>query len=58
MTAKQRCCSIWRWNSDSVGIGQIVGIMNETQTCREIMFRLMTEYGEAYERVQALMPGE
>jgi NAD(P)H-dependent flavin oxidoreductase YrpB (nitropropane dioxygenase family) len=37
-------------------IGQIVGIMHETESCREIMLRLMTEYGEAYERVQALMP--
>ncbi|TNF36931.1 MAG: nitronate monooxygenase [Gammaproteobacteria bacterium] len=37
-------------------IGQVVGMMNQVESCRDIMMRLMTEYGEAYERVQALMP--
>ena len=37
-------------------VGQIVGVMNEIESCREIMERLMTEYGDAYERVQTLMP--
>ena len=37
-------------------VGQVVGQINEIETCRQIMERLLTEYGEAYERVQSLMP--
>jgi NAD(P)H-dependent flavin oxidoreductase YrpB (nitropropane dioxygenase family) len=37
-------------------VGQVVGQINEIETCRDIMERLLTEYGEAYERIQSLMP--
>ena len=37
-------------------MGQVVGQINEIESCRDIMERLLTEYGEAYERVQSLMP--
>ena len=37
-------------------VGQVVGQIQEIETCRDIMERLLTEYGEAYERIQSLMP--
>jgi NAD(P)H-dependent flavin oxidoreductase YrpB (nitropropane dioxygenase family) len=37
-------------------VGQVVGQINEIETCRDIMERLMTEHGEACERIQSLMP--
>lgn len=37
-------------------IGQVVGQINEIESCRDIMMRLMTEYSDAYEHIQALMP--
>ena len=37
-------------------IGQVVGQINEIESCRDIMMRLMTEYSEAYERIEGLMP--
>ena len=37
-------------------IGQVVGQINEIESCRDIMMRLMMEYTEAYERIQDLMP--
>ncbi|MEH6551329.1 MAG: nitronate monooxygenase family protein [Pseudomonadales bacterium] len=37
-------------------IGQVVGQINEIESCRDIMMRLMNEYAESYERIQALMP--
>ncbi len=37
-------------------IGQVVGQINEVESCRDIMFRLQSEYLEALERVNALTP--
>lgn len=37
-------------------IGQVVGQINEIESCRDIMTRLMTEYSDAYDRIQSLMP--
>jgi NAD(P)H-dependent flavin oxidoreductase YrpB (nitropropane dioxygenase family) len=37
-------------------VGQVVGQINEVESCRDIMMRLMTEYTEAYDRIQSLMP--
>jgi NAD(P)H-dependent flavin oxidoreductase YrpB (nitropropane dioxygenase family) len=37
-------------------IGQVVGQINEIESCRDIMTRLMTEYSESYEHIQSLMP--
>jgi NAD(P)H-dependent flavin oxidoreductase YrpB (nitropropane dioxygenase family) len=37
-------------------VGQVVGQINEIESCRDIMMRLMTEYSDAYERIQSLMP--
>ncbi len=37
-------------------IGQVVGQINEIESCRDIMRRLLTEYSDAYERIQSLMP--
>lgn len=37
-------------------VGQVVGQMNEIESCRDIMTRLLTEYSEAYDRIQSLMP--
>ena len=39
-------------------IGQVVGQINEIESCRDIMFRLMTEYSEALEHVNAITPEE
>lgn len=37
-------------------VGQVVGQINEIESCRDIMMRLMSEYSEAYDRIQSLMP--
>ncbi|MEM1110530.1 MAG: nitronate monooxygenase family protein [Pseudomonadota bacterium] len=37
-------------------IGQVVGQINEIESCRDIMFRLLTEYTEAVDKVNALNP--
>ena len=37
-------------------IGQVVGQINEVESCRDIMFRLQSEYLEALEQVNALTP--
>lgn len=37
-------------------VGQVVGQINEIESCRDIMMRLMTEYSESYDRIQSLMP--
>ena len=39
-------------------IGQVVGQINEIESCRDIMFRLQSEYLEALEQVNALPPQE
>jgi NAD(P)H-dependent flavin oxidoreductase YrpB (nitropropane dioxygenase family) len=37
-------------------VGQIVGMMNEVVSCRELIHRLADEYLDAFERVEALQP--
>ncbi|WP_101759797.1 nitronate monooxygenase family protein [Oceanicoccus sp. KOV_DT_Chl] len=37
-------------------IGQVVGQINQIESCRDIMTRLLTEYAESYERINSLMP--
>jgi NAD(P)H-dependent flavin oxidoreductase YrpB (nitropropane dioxygenase family) len=37
-------------------VGQVVGQINEVESCRDLIFRLMNEYVEALDRVNALMP--
>jgi NAD(P)H-dependent flavin oxidoreductase YrpB (nitropropane dioxygenase family) len=37
-------------------IGQVVGQMNEEESCRDIMFQLLNEYAEALEHVNNLNP--
>ncbi len=37
-------------------VGQVVGQINEIESCRDIMMRLMTEYSESYDYIQSLMP--
>jgi NAD(P)H-dependent flavin oxidoreductase YrpB (nitropropane dioxygenase family) len=39
-------------------VGQVVGQINEVESCRDIVFRLLTEYADAYEHLQAITPGE
>ncbi len=39
-------------------IGQVVGQINEIESCRDIMFRLLTEYSEALDQINALNPVE
>jgi NAD(P)H-dependent flavin oxidoreductase YrpB (nitropropane dioxygenase family) len=39
-------------------IGQVVGQINETESCRDIVFRLLTEYSDALEHVQSISPTE
>lgn len=36
-------------------VGQVVGQINEIESCRGVMQRLLNEYAEAYERVEGLM---
>jgi NAD(P)H-dependent flavin oxidoreductase YrpB (nitropropane dioxygenase family) len=46
-------------NTQKVGfspVGQVVGQINEIESCRDIVERLLTEYYESYERIQSLMP--
>ncbi|PLW68955.1 NAD(P)H-dependent flavin oxidoreductase [Pseudohalioglobus lutimaris] len=35
-------------------VGQVVGQMNDEQSCRDIMFQLLTEYADALEQVNTL----
>lgn len=39
-------------------VGQVVGQMNEIESCRDIVFRLLTEYSEAFDHLNAIMPQE
>jgi len=36
--------------------GQVIGQINEVESCRGVVFRLINEYLEALEKVNALMP--
>ncbi len=37
-------------------VGQVVGQINRIESCRDVIFRLLNEYANAYDRVSALMP--
>ena len=37
-------------------IGQVVGQINQVESCRDIMFRLLSEYAEALEQLNAMNP--
>ena len=37
-------------------VGQVVGQINEVESCRNVVFRLMSEYVDALERLNKLMP--
>jgi NAD(P)H-dependent flavin oxidoreductase YrpB (nitropropane dioxygenase family) len=39
-------------------IGQVVGQINTIESCRDIVFRLLTEYSEALDHINAIMPQE
>ena len=39
-------------------VGQVVGQINEVESCRGVIFRLINEYLEGLEQVNALMPEE
>ena len=37
-------------------VGQVVGQINRVESCRDLVFRLLNEYVESLEKVNALMP--
>jgi NAD(P)H-dependent flavin oxidoreductase YrpB (nitropropane dioxygenase family) len=37
-------------------VGQVVGQINSIESCRDIMFRLLTEYSEALDHINAITP--
>jgi NAD(P)H-dependent flavin oxidoreductase YrpB (nitropropane dioxygenase family) len=39
-------------------VGQVVGQINEIESCRDIVFRLLNEYGDAFEHINAITPSE
>mgnify|MGYP003666578365 FL=1 len=39
-------------------VGQVVGQINHVESTRAVIFRLVTEYVDALERVNSLMPSE
>ena len=39
-------------------VGQVVGQINEIESCRSVIYRLINEYLDALEKVNALMPEE
>ncbi|MFT5333151.1 MAG: NAD(P)H-dependent flavin oxidoreductase YrpB (nitropropane dioxygenase family) [Halioglobus sp.] len=39
-------------------VGQVVGQMNDIESCRDIVFRLLNEYADALERINNLTPPE
>ena len=39
-------------------VGQVVGQLNEVESCRQVIFRLINEYVDALDRVNSLMPEE
>ncbi len=38
--------------------GQVIGQINEVESCRDVVFRLLSEYVDALENVNALLPDE
>ena len=39
-------------------VGQVVGQINEIESCRDIVFRLLSEYGDAIDHINAITPQE
>ena len=39
-------------------VGQVVGQINEIESCRDIVYRLLTEYSEAFDHLNAITPQE
>jgi len=39
-------------------IGQVVGMLNEERSCRNVMFEMLSEYVDTVERLNRLMPQE
>jgi NAD(P)H-dependent flavin oxidoreductase YrpB (nitropropane dioxygenase family) len=39
-------------------VGQVVGMMNETESVKQLVYRLVEEYLQSAERLQALAPGD
>ncbi len=39
-------------------VGQVVGQINSVESCRDIVFRLLTEYGDAFDHINAITPQE
>ena len=39
-------------------VGQVVGQINEIESCRDIVFRLLTQYSDALDHVNAITPQE
>jgi len=39
-------------------VGQVVGQINEIESCRDIVFRLLHEYSEAFDHLNAITPTE
>ena len=39
-------------------VGQVVGQINEVESCRDIVFRLLTQYSDALDHVNAITPQE
>jgi len=39
-------------------VGQVVGQINEIESCRDIVFRLLNEYSEAFDHLNAITPSE
>ena len=37
-------------------VGQVIGQINEVESCRQAVYRLIDEYLEALEHVNSLMP--
>jgi hypothetical protein len=37
-------------------IGQVVGQINEVESCRDIVFRLLTEYSDALDHINSISP--
>ena len=39
-------------------VGQVVGQINSIESCRDIMYRLLTEYSEALDHINTITPQE
>ena len=37
-------------------VGQVIGQLNQVESCRDVIYRLLEEYVDALENVKQLMP--